>query len=167
MSQRLLVADSGPLIALGRLGLLRLPIQLFDDVLVTQSVWDEVADGQTRAEHGPLDVARQAGWLSVVADPEVIAPAFAGIRLLDSGECMALTLCMSLAPGCDVLIDERRGRAAAEQAGLSVLGTLGLLVRAKQLELIGPVRPLFEHLLNSGYHLGRSLVAETLASLGE
>jgi predicted nucleic acid-binding protein len=167
MSQRLLVADSGPLIALGRLGLLQLPIRLFSDVLVTQSVWDEVASGQARAEHGALVDARQAGWLTVVADPAVVAAAFESSPLLDKGERMALTLSMSLPAGCDVLIDERRGRAAAAQAGLSVLGTLGLLVRAKQLGLIGPVRPLTDELLASGYHLGRYLVAETLASLGE
>jgi hypothetical protein len=70
MSQRLLVADSGPLIALGRLELPRLPIQMFVDVLVTQSVWDEVAGGQARAEHGALDSARQAGWLKVVPGDE-------------------------------------------------------------------------------------------------
>lgn len=167
MSQRLLVADSGPLLALGRLELLRLPIQLFVDVLVTQSVWDEVAGDQARAEHGALESARQAGWLTVVPDPRSVAAAFAATRLLDHGERMALTLSLSLTPGCDVLIDERRGRAAAAQAGLGVLGTLGLLVRARQLHLIGPVRPLAEKLLASGYYLGRSLVAETLASLGE
>ena len=42
MSAACLVADSGPLIALGRLDLLGLPSRYFEPVLVTSSVWLEV-----------------------------------------------------------------------------------------------------------------------------
>ena len=164
MSQRLLVADSGPLIALARLGLLALPQQLFAEVLVTATVWREVTGAPARSEHADLHTAQQQGWLKVVDDPVTIPAIFAS-PLLDDGERTALAL--SLAENCDVLIDERRGRLAAEAAGLNVVGTLGLLVRARQLSLIGPVRPLAELLLSSGYHLARSLVDMTLAALGE
>ena len=166
MSQRLLVADSGPLIALGRLGLLSVPQQMFAEVLVTNTVWDEVVGGRARSEHMALHEAQRQGWLMVVPDPTTVPAQFAN-AMLDEGKRTALSLSLSLAPGCDVLIDERRGRLAAERAGLNVLGTLGLLVRARQLGLIGPVRPLTEGLVASGYHLGRSLVEASLASLGE
>jgi predicted nucleic acid-binding protein len=43
MSAPLLVADSGPLIALARLDLLELPSRLFSEALVTATVWDEVS----------------------------------------------------------------------------------------------------------------------------
>lgn len=166
MSQRLLVADSGPLIALARLGLLALPQQLFAEVLVTATVWGEVTGAPSRGEHADLHAARQRGWLKVVDDPAAIAAIFSS-PLLDKGERTALSLSLSLAGSCDVLIDERRGRLAAEAAGLNVLGTLGLLVRARQLDLIGPVRPLAERLLGSGYHLARALVEKTLTAVGE
>lgn len=42
MSAPLLVADSGPLIALARLDLLAVPAQLFGELLVTATVWHEV-----------------------------------------------------------------------------------------------------------------------------
>ena len=164
MSQHLLVADSGPLIALARLGLLALPQQLFAEVRVTAMVWGEVTGAPARAEHADLLAARQRGWLKVVDDPAEV-PAIFVSPLLDRGERTALSL--SLAQGCDVLIDERMGRMAAAAAGLNVLGTLGLLVRARQLGLIGPVRPLAERLLSSGYHLAQRLVDRTLAALGE
>lgn len=166
MSPRLLVADSGPLIALARLGLLELPRKMFSQVLVTRAVWSEVTGGRARDEHPALQQAPQKGWLSVVEDPGVVPSIFAS-PLLDEGERMALALSLSLAPDCDVLIDERRGRVAAQAAGLQVLGTLGLLLRARQLALIGPLRPLTELLLSSGYHLARPLVEEALAAAGE
>lgn len=164
MSLRLLVADSGPLIALARLGLLALPRQLFAEVLVTATVWDEVTGAPERSEHADLLVARQQGWLAVVEDPSVVPAVFNDPRL-DDGERSALAL--SLARDCDVLIDERRGRLVAEAAGLNVVGTLGLLVRARQLGLVGPVRPLAERLLHSGYHLSQALVDRALVALGE
>lgn len=57
----LLVADSGPLIALARLDLRRLPAQLKSEVQVPASVWAEV----TRAPKGNglsrLEAALEAG----------------------------------------------------------------------------------------------------------
>lgn len=164
MPQRLLVADSGPLIALARLDLLRLPAALFDEVLVTDTVWHEVTAAPARAEHAALHAALQQGRLQLARDPTDVPAALAGV-VLDEGERTALAL--ALAAGCDVLIDERRGRRVAHEAGLQVLGTLGVLLRARQLGLIGPVRPLAERLVGSGYHLAPALVAQALAALGE
>lgn len=42
MPAPLLIADSGPLIALARLDLLHLPALYFAQVFVTASVWEEV-----------------------------------------------------------------------------------------------------------------------------
>ncbi len=42
MSAALLIADSGPLIALARLDLLHLPGRYFETVLVPSVVWDEI-----------------------------------------------------------------------------------------------------------------------------
>jgi uncharacterized protein len=164
MPRRLLVADSGPLIALARLELLHLPGALFDQVLVTDTVWNEVTAAPVRAEHGALHAALLQGWLAQAREPADQPPALAGIPL-DAGERSVLAV--ALAAGCDVLIDERRGRRVAHAAGLQVLGTLGMLLRARQLGLIGPARPLVEQLVASGYHLAPVLVARTLDALGE
>lgn len=164
MPQRLLAADSGPLIALGKLGLLHLPAALYDDVLVTQTVWVEVTVGPPRAEHAALHAAHDSGWLKLVDDPPDTAGGF-GAPGLDEGERTALVLAQQ--EHCDLLIDERRGREAARSARLEVLGTLGVLSRARQLGLIGPVRPLIERLLAARYHLAPALVAHALSALGE
>ena len=42
MSGALLLADSGPLIALARFDLLGLPAVFFESVIVTSTVWEEV-----------------------------------------------------------------------------------------------------------------------------
>ena len=164
MSAPLLVADSGPLIALARLNLLSLPVALFDDLLVTATVWHEVSRYPREADRAALSAAFERGLVSVVDDPAQL-PAHPYDPQLDQGERSALAL--ALDRGAVVLIDERRGRAAAAALGLPVIGTLGLLVRAHSQGLIAQIRPLAVTLMASGYFLTPALVERALASIGE
>ena len=104
MSAALLVADSGPLIALARLDLLALPSRLFSETLVTATVWHEVTREPQPPEDTALSAALQAGWLRVVADPADLPPALIGARL-DAGERSALALAVALQAA--VLVDDR------------------------------------------------------------
>lgn len=164
MSEALLVADSGPLIALARLDLLSLPSRLYREALVTATVWYEVTCEPSRSEFPALDAALRVGQLRLVDDPPEFPPLLARARL-DPGERSAIAL--ALAQGAAVLVDEKRGRAVANGLGLNVVGTLGLLVRARDAGLVAKVRPLAEALLHGGYHLALPLVAHTLAAIGE
>lgn len=164
MSAPLLVADSGPLIALARLDLLAVPARLFGELLVTATVWREVTREPRAADQAALSAAFGAGLLKVVDDPTQIPAALAEAQL-DEGERSALAL--ALLREAVVLVDERRGRACAIELGLPVLGTLGLLVRAREQGLVDRVRPLIDALLASGYFLARPLVERALVSIGE
>lgn len=164
MSAPLLVADSGPPIALARLDLLQLPSRLFSEALVTATVWQEVVREPHPTELPRLHAAHRSGWLKLV--PGSIAwPANHPVPLLDAGELSAIAL--AHARGATVLLDERRGRAAATALGLHVLGTLGLLVRARDAGLVARVRPLAEALMAGGYFLSTPLVDRLLADIGE
>lgn len=64
---------------------------------------------------------------------------------LDVGEAEAIALAEEVKADI-VLIDEMAGREAARIRGFKVLGTLGLLVRAKQSGLHPSVNPLIDRL---------------------
>jgi predicted nucleic acid-binding protein len=51
--------------------------------------------------------------------------------------------------------------------GLTVVGTLGVLLRARQAGLILSVRPLVDALVVQGFHIDPSLYQEVLALAGE
>ena len=72
MSAALLVADSGPLIALAKLDHLDLPARYFESVLVTATVWEEVTRKPGVDEAPRLASAAAARLIRVVADPEAI-----------------------------------------------------------------------------------------------
>lgn len=95
MSEALLVAGSGPLIALARLGLLSLQAQLFREALVTATVRDEVSRGPHAAELLALNAAVRAGHLRVVGDPTDVFLQVTEPRI-DPGERSAIALALSL-----------------------------------------------------------------------
>jgi uncharacterized protein len=164
MSAPLLVADSGPLIALARVDSLGLPAALFREVLVPSIVWEEVGRRPSPEELERLQAALESGQLRLLPreEPAAVVP---HDRRLGAGERSAMAV--AVAHGAEILIDERRGRQVAAAAGLQVVGTIGLLVRGRQLGLTGPVRPAIDTLRHSGYHLGESLVERALAILSE
>ena len=59
---------------------------------------------------------------------------------LDAGETAAILVAESLHADL-VLIDERAGRAVAQGRGLAVRGTLGVLVQARQLNVLPALKP--------------------------
>ena len=164
MSAALLVADSGPLIALARLDLLGLPACYFESVLVTSTVWEEVTRKPGADEISRLSAAANAALIRVVADPETIPDTLLRTTI-DAGERGAIALGLEL--GATLLIDDRRARQVAMELGRPVVGTLGLLLRAREDRLFPALRPLVERLQATGYFMPNDLIAEILSSLGE
>ena len=80
---------------------------------------------------------------------------------LDLGESKAIVLAHERQAEI-LLVDERRGRRRASQSGLTVLGTLGILLRAHELGLVERVQPLLDHLLLLPFRMSDALYAEVL-----
>ena len=146
-----IVTDTSPLIAFERLGRLDLLPALYE-VIAPEAVIREFGTRPT--------------WLRVVSvsGTERVAE-FA--EVLDDGEAEALALAVEI-PGCSLLLDESRGRRLAERLGLDVVGTLGVLVRAKRARLIPAVGPLIAALRDEhGFHVAGEVVISALQQAGE
>lgn len=66
-----------------------------------------------------------------------------------------------------VLIDEKVARLQAEVLGLNVIGTLGLLLKAKKEGLLPSIRPLITKILNSGIWIKDEIVKGILKDAEE
>ena len=155
----LVIADSSPLIYLSRAGALHLLPALFDEVIVPRAVWNEAVERRPSALG--VDALYQASWLRVVDDP----PLESSLGL-DPGETAAILLAESRRADL-LLIDERVGRKVAQARGLTVRGTLGVLVQARRKGLLPALKPVLDTLLAEGFRIAPALIREALAHVGE
>lgn len=65
------------------------------------------------------------------------------------------------------VLDDMEARRCAKATGIPCIGTLGLVARAKRLNLIISARPIFDKLLQNGLYASSSLVSWILKEIGE
>lgn len=156
----MIVSNSTPLIAFGRVGELELLRQIVRRVLIPEAVWQEVTEAGSRP--GAEEI-RNASWVEVRA-VRVLPPEL--LLLLDRGEAEVIALAEEITAD-ELLLDERAARAVAVARGLKIIGTAGLLARAKQQGIVATVRPFLERMQVQGIRYSRRFVEEFLRQLGE
>jgi uncharacterized protein len=118
--------------------------------------------------HAPPAVIGEFGaapqWLSVTATPDPTLVAALGL-VLGAGEAEAIALAAQ--QKCHVILDDHQARAAAARVGLEVIGTLGILLRAKRKGLIPGVRPLLDALDSAGFRVDEKLRRRALGLANE
>lgn len=157
------VSNTGPLIALAQADLLDLLPALFESVSVPEAVRDEINAGPPGAIRFN-EMSRRCSVLGVEPDPAP-DPLLTGI--LDRGEAAVVLLARSRK--ADVtLLDERKGRKiAADVFHLNVIGTIGILIRAKRQGLLPEVRTPMDRIRESGYYIHDRIRERALRLAGE
>lgn len=154
------VADAGPLIALGRLDRLDLLPRLFSEIQVTSTVFDECLAHPALLDAQRIAAAAAAGLITRA--PDTVQ---AREGPLDPGE--SSTIARARAIGAGLLMDDRAAVEHARAIGLKVIGTLGILVLAKRRGLLSEIRPLIDQLRHSGHYLGEPAVRAALHAAAE
>jgi predicted nucleic acid-binding protein len=158
------VADTTPLLYLSRIGQLVLLRALYHQIVVPQTVWSEAV--VARPDEVGVESLREASWIVISDQAERTGVEHSLVEALDAGEAAAITLAQLL--GATVLlIDERRGRAAARERGLNVRGTLGVLVEARRAGHVPSLRAMLDALRTQGFRVAPALVFEALRQVGE
>lgn len=156
---RLVVADAGPLIALGRLNLLSLLPRLFEEVHLPEAVRSECLARPDLADAKRIEAAITHGWLRVCEATPIARPG------LGAGESQAIARAVEI--GAALLSDDSAARHHARELGLLVIGTLAVLVRARHQGLVREVGGLIEQLRAEGHWLSDAAVAAALRAAGE
>ena len=129
-----------------------MPVEVRDEVC-RRGLTDPTARAVDRAE-----------WLEVVSSPEL--PESVLTWGLGRGESAVLALALE-GPDREVIFDDRQARRCASMLGLPSLGTLSLVLRAKDLGMIPLARPVLERLRFEGMFLSDFVMNQALAEVGE
>lgn len=129
------VTNAGPLMVLTKLNLLHLLKRLYHQVSFPDAVYQETVEEGLRRGYKDAPLLRlflqQQQW---VATQVQTIPASLSSANLDQGEKEAIALALS--QNAMLLMDEEHGRLIARQLGLTVRGSLGVLIEAYRNQFI-------------------------------
>jgi predicted nucleic acid-binding protein len=149
---KLIIADTSCLILLSKIGQLDLLHRLFDDITITPEVNDEFGE--------PLP-----HWINIGQVEDKKRQAILELDL-DKGESSAIALALENETSL-LLIDERKGRNIAQALGISITGTLGVLVRAKERGFISSIKHAIDALQTVGFRISDAIITSILVQYGE
>jgi len=162
--QRLVIANTTPLINFAEIGRLELLRDLFGEIFVPPSVVEELE--AKRDLFAAAAMACRAPFIHVrqAADQAMLAVL---TRELHRGEAECIALGVE-AGAALLLLDELAARDVAEHYGLRFTGTAGCLRLAKDLGLVTALAPLLEELRTKArFWLSRQLIDGILRDVGE
>ncbi len=138
MIRYIVIADSSSLMALDNIGEIEILQKLYTKVSVTPEV---------EREYG----LRLPQWIEVRS---ASAPSLrrAKIKGLDPGEASSIALALE-SPDSLLIIDEKKGRRVAEQLNIEIIGTVGILIKAKNAGLISCPETLLSRLESVEFRL--------------
>jgi uncharacterized protein len=159
---REVISNTSPLQYLYQLDLLDLLPAIYGEVLVPIGVVGEIEAGSQRGV--ALPHLKSLPWLHPC---EVGTPALLVlVPDLGRGEREVLALALER-PGALVILDDSLARRMAERLELALTGTLGLLLKAKQINRIDRVRPYISRLESLGFRLDDRTRLNILKLAGE
>jgi uncharacterized protein len=160
---KIIISDTGPLIALAKTDNLAILQQLFAKVIIPNAVFKELQLNSVRAGTVALKKAIFTDkWIEVYQQKIRLNSTISNV--VDPGEAEAIALALELK--IILLIDERRGRVVAKQEAIDVIGTAGLLLVAKRKGIIPQVKEILLDIQDCGYRFSDNLL-KTILSLAE
>jgi uncharacterized protein len=156
----ILVADSSPLIALAACKGLKFLPRFFTEICVPQSVAGEVC-----VEGKPFcDILRQflIPYIHEFDSTTLLITDFS----LGRGEIEAMALYKQLHANF-LLMDDRRARTIAKANTIKVVGSLGILLLAKEHNLLAEITPYVVAIKQAGIFISPALLQEALRLAGE
>lgn len=150
----IVVSDTSPLNYLVLIDCVHILPQIFDEVWIPPAVFAEL--GRPEA---PSPVRSWLGephdWLAIESPKTLLAALD-----LDAGEREAISLAVEVGASF-VLLDDKKGRTAAQGLGLTVVGTLAVLEAAALRGLI-PLRESIARLQQTNFRIAPYLVQEAI-----
>jgi len=160
----IVVSNTTPLIGLASIQRFELLRQLFGQVYIPQAVFDE-AVVRGREGGGAKHEVSTASWIKRISVRDHLAVEVL-LDEMDLGEAEVIVLAREI--GADwVLMDEKKGRRKLAQMGINRIGTLGILLKAKQAALLTAIQPEIEKLRQQGFSISQAVMDAVLQQANE
>lgn len=150
--QKVIVSDTSCLILLDNIGELKLLNRLFGQIVITQEIAQEFK--KELPNWFVIEEATNKTYQKILE------------ASLDKGEASAIAFAIEQTD-CLLIIDDYKGRKYAEQLGIKITGTLGVIIDAKLSGLIQSVKPMLDKIKSTDFRLTSELEKRTIEKANE
>ena len=149
---RTIISDTSCLILLDKIGELSILNKLFGNITTTSEVAEEF--GQLLPPWFEIKEASDKNYQAIIE------------ASVDKGEASAIALAIEF-DDCLLIIDDLKGRKFAHQLGLTIIGTIGVIVDAKLAGIIPSVKPILSKIKLTNFRITEQLELLILKLAGE
>ena len=160
----IIVSNTTPLIAFSSLQKFDLLKNLFGKLYIAEAVCHEATIAKKEKDTLAFEIA-QADWIQTVKVKDRLAVDVL-LDELDLGEAETIVLAKEINADW-ILMDEKKGRRKLTQLGLAKIGTVGLLVKAKEIGLLAEIKPEIKALTETSFNLSESVINTVLRQANE
>lgn len=144
------VSNTTSIISLLKIGKLEILKNLYGNIYISNGVFKEIEAGKNKVFYEDLS---QVGWIF--------------IQDINNKKAIDYFLDLDKGEAESIILDETLGIFHFKFAGLKLTGTLGVLLKAKQLAIIPMLKPLLLELKSKGIWLSDKLIEKVLKIANE
>ncbi len=85
---------------------------------------------------------------------------------VDKGEASAIALAIEM-PGSTIILDDYKARKLAEKLGITITGTIGVIVKAKLRGIIPSIKPCLDKIRKTDFYISNELYYKAMEEAGE
>ena len=141
----IIIADTSVLIALEKIELLQVLCKIYKEILLPEAVVKEFGN----ISFGCHSVRNVDSRLITIL-----------MQDLNLGRGESEVIALAYETNCNALIDDLKARRVAESLGLSISGSIGVLLKAEKLGFINSALNKAQELKNKGFYVSTKLLAE-------
>ncbi len=156
---KIVVADTGVLISLGHVGQIKLIEEIFGSFYIAQAVWEEL-NNYSNPDFSTEVVGELKEKVVKIKSKNHLK------MVMDYGESESVILYEELRADY-LLIDDHKARIVAESLDINCIGSIGLLIKAKESGRIENLRPIFKKWLFVGRYFSKKLINSILIEVEE
>ena len=147
-----IIADTSCLIIYDKINKLEILRDTFVELIVTDEVAEEF-DGELPDWIAIRQITNQNQYFKLVKN-------------LGKGEASSITLALEFDDSL-LIIDERKGRKIAEEMKIEIIGSLGVLIKAKKTGAIESVKEILNLIDKTNFRISNSIKTQVLKKAGE
>ncbi|MFY0654696.1 MAG: DUF3368 domain-containing protein [Cyclobacteriaceae bacterium] len=149
---RVIISDTSCFITLSNIGQLDLLKNIYGEITTTSEVVQEYG-------------AELPEWVEVLSPKDLSRQELLELHI-DRGEASAIALALELKASL-IILDDYKARKAAVKLGLTITGTIGVIVRAKKNGIIKSLIPILNDLKETNFRFSKELEESALREAGE